>query len=166
MSNSDNSENKQNRTVTIRGVDSSLYDRLVKLAHDTGKTVGEITNQAIGEFLNVISEAEMITYNVKDNIKSTSKAFLDGFNESRKNLFVISNVGEITVFKAEIVSAGKPISFRNIGKLVLPDLDEDTLEKFIDSIVWVDELVIPPSINKIMLMRKARFIKKITSPQQ
>ncbi|ABP95676.1 MULTISPECIES: hypothetical protein [Metallosphaera] len=161
MSDSSNTDNKENRTVTIRGVDSKLYERLVNLARETGKTVGEITNQAIGNFLSAISEAEMITYNVKDSIKSTGKAFIDGFNETKRNVFVVSNIGEITVFKSEIVSAGKPVSFRNIGKLILPDIDQDTLDKYVDSIISVDELIIPPSINKLVLIRKAKFVKRI-----
>ncbi|MEM2013520.1 MAG: hypothetical protein QW536_09260, partial [Metallosphaera sp.] len=95
------------------------------------------------------------------SIKSTGKAFIDGFNETKRNVFVVSNIGEITVFKSEIVNAGRPVSFRNIGKLILPDIDQDTLDKYVDSIISVDELVIPPSINKLMLMRKAKFVKRI-----
>ena len=161
MSDSSNTNKRENRTVTIRGVDSKLYERLVNLARETGKTVGEITNQAIGNFLSAISEAEMIKYNVNDSIKSTGNAFIDGFNETKRNVFVVSNIGEITVFKSEIVNAGRPVSFRNIGKLILPDIDQDTLDKYVDSIISVDELVIPPSINKLMLMRKAKFVKRI-----
>ncbi|QKQ99196.1 hypothetical protein GWK48_01205 [Metallosphaera tengchongensis] len=158
--------NQENKTVTIRGIDSKLYERIVKLAHDTGKTVGELTNQAMSQFLSAVAEAEMITYNVKDSIKNTGKAFIDGFNESKKNVLVISNIGELTVYKSEIISSNKIISFRNIGKLSLPDLDQETLDKYIDSLVYIDELVIPPSINKILLMQKAKFIKKISSPPQ
>ncbi|MCG3108137.1 hypothetical protein L3N51_00418 [Metallosphaera sp. J1] len=165
MSDASNTNNKENRTVTIRGVDSKLYERLVNLARETGKTVGEITNQAIGNFLSAISEAEMITSNVKDSIKSTGKAFIDGFNESKRNVLVVSNIGEITVFKSEIISTGRPVSFRNIGKLILPDIDQDTLERYVDSIISVDELVVPPSINKLMITRKARFVKRITQQQ-
>ncbi|AEB94823.1 hypothetical protein [Metallosphaera cuprina] len=157
-------DDKQNRTVTIRGVDSKLYERLVNVARDTGRTVGEITNQAISNFLTLVSEAEMITYNVKDGIKSTGKAFLEGINESKKDVIVVSNIGEVTVFKLEMISAKKPVSFRNIGKLILPDLDEETLEHYVDSIISVDELVIPPSINKLTLMRKTKFVKRISTP--
>lgn len=165
MSDTSNTNNKENRTVTIRGIDSKLYERLVNLARETGKTVGEVTNQAIGNFLSAISEAEMITSNVKDSIKSTGKAFIDGFNESKRNVLVVSNIGEITVFKSEIISTGRPVSFRNIGKLILPDIDQDTLERYVDSIISVDELVVPPSINKLMITRKARFVKRITQQQ-
>ncbi|BCS94010.1 hypothetical protein [Metallosphaera javensis (ex Sakai et al. 2022)] len=165
MSDTSNTNNKENRTVTIRGIDSKLYERLVNLARETGKTVGEVTNQAIGNFLSAISEAEMITSNVKDGIKSTGKAFIDGFNESKRNVLVVSNIGEITVFKSEIISTGRPVSFRNIGKLILPDIDQDTLERYVDSIISVDELVVPPSINKLMITRKARFVKRITQQQ-
>ncbi|MFP3204970.1 MAG: hypothetical protein RXS23_06035 [Metallosphaera yellowstonensis] len=162
MSSPDDQKTNEKQTVTIRGVDSRLYEKLVKMARDTGRTVGELTNQAMSQFLSTLSEAEMLTYNIKDGVKSTGKAFLDGFNETKKDVIIISNLGEVVITKAELNSAGRPVSFRNITKLVFPDMDQDTADKFIDSIISVDEVAIPPNVNKLMLLRKCRFVKKIT----
>lgn len=160
------SQNDQNRdqkqTVTIRGVDSKLYEKLVKLARETGRTVGELTNQAMSQFLSTVSEAEMLAYNLKDSVKSTGKAFLEGFNETRRDVILISNLGEVTITKAELLSAGKPVSFRNISRLAFPDLENELVDRFIDSIISVDEVVIPGTVNKISLLRKCKFVKKIT----
>lgn len=67
---------------------------------------------------------------------------------------IISDIEELEANKNEIMSLGKPVLFRNIRKLVLEDVDDLTLDRYIDSIVSVDELVIPRSLNKFKVLQK------------
>ncbi|MDT7876328.1 MAG: hypothetical protein RQ872_06395 [Sulfolobaceae archaeon] len=160
MSNSQD-ENKK-KTVTIRGIDMSLYERLVKVARDSGKTVGEVMNQAMSTFLGVAGKAGEKIDQAISMSKDVGKSFIEGFNEAKKNIVIISDLESIEVKKEELVSFGKPVSFRNIGKLVLLDIDQDTFNTFIDSIISVNELVIPRNLNKFFVLQKCKFVKKIT----
>ena len=58
MSSNPQDQNNNNRkTITIRGVDSDLYNRIVNLSRQSGKTVGEIMNQAMSTFLGLAGKA-------------------------------------------------------------------------------------------------------------
>ncbi|ARM76075.1 hypothetical protein [Acidianus manzaensis] len=157
---SNNNDEEKKKTITVRGVDSSLYDKAVITARQTGKTVGDIVNQALSSFLGLTDSAEEKIDKLISGVKDTGKSFIEGYKDSKKNLLIISNVDELTLNKDEIIKSGKIISFRNIRKLQL-NIDEDTL-KNIDSIIGVDELIIPKGINKILLLSKCKFVKKIT----
>ena len=132
-------------------------------ARETGRTVGEIVNQALTSFLGLTSKAENTVNQVVQGVRETGKSFVQGFEEGRKDVVVISDVEELTVTRDEILQVGKPVSFRNIKKLIL-NIDQDTLN-YVDSIIGVDELVIPSTINKIILLQKCKFVKKISTIQ-
>ncbi|BDC17760.1 hypothetical protein [Acidianus sp. HS-5] len=160
---SNNEDDKNKKTVTIRGVDKSIYEKAVITARETGRTVGEVVNQSLTTFLGLTSKAGNTVNQVVQGVKETGKSFVQGFEEAKKDLVVISDVEELTVTRDEILQAGKPISFRNIKRLTL-NIDQDTLN-FVDSIIGVDELIIPPTINKIILLQKCKFVKKISTIQ-
>ena len=163
MSSNPQDQNNNNRkTITIRGVDSDLYSRIVNLSRQSGKTVGEIMNQAMSTFLGLAGKAGEKIDDAAFKAKETGKAFIEGFNEARKIVVIISDIEELEANKNEITSLGKPVLFRNIKKLVLEDIDEPTLDRYIDSIVSVDELVIPRSLNKFKVLQKCKFVKRIT----
>ncbi|AWR97428.1 hypothetical protein DFR86_07610 [Acidianus sulfidivorans JP7] len=157
---SNNNDEEKKKTITVRGVDSSLYEKAVVTARQTGKTVGDIVNQALSSFLGLADTAEEKFDKLLTGVKDTGKSFIEGYKESKKNLLIISNVDELTINKDEILRSNNIISFRNIRKLQL-NIDEETL-KYIDSIIGVDELIIPKGINKILLLSKCKFVKKIT----
>lgn len=96
-------------------------------------------------------------------LKKPEKSFVQGFEDAKKDVVVISDVEESSVTKKEILQVGKPISFRNIKKLTL-NIDQEVLS-YVDSIIGVDELVIPPTINKITFLQKCKFMKKISTIQ-
>lgn len=161
MSNmSSNNDEEKKKTVTIRGVDSSLYEKAVIMARQTGKTVGDIVNQALSAFLGVADKAANTLDKIVTGAKDVGKSFIEGYEDSKKNLIIISNLEELSINKDEIIQEGKSVSFRNIRKLQL-NIDQETL-KYIDSIIGVDELIIPKGINKIALLTKCKFVKKIT----
>ncbi|MFP3233494.1 MAG: hypothetical protein RXR08_07330 [Sulfolobaceae archaeon] len=163
MSSNPQDQNNNNRkTITIRGVDSDLYNRIVNLSRQSGKTVGEIMNQAMITFLGLAGKAGEKIDDAVFKARETGRAFIEGFNEAKKDVVIISDIEELEANKNEITSLGKPVLFRNIKKLVLEDIDEPTLDRYIDSIVSVDELVIPRSLNKFKVLQKCKFVKRIT----
>ncbi|BCU70186.1 hypothetical protein [Stygiolobus caldivivus] len=157
-----NNNNDNKKTITVRGIDSDLYTRIVNLSRQSGKTVGEIMNQAMSTFLGIAGKAGEKLDDAVYKARETGRAFIEGFNEAKKDVVIVSDVEELNANKNEIVAMGKPVSFRNIKKLVLEDIDDTTFDKYIDSIISVDELVIPRSLNKFKVLQKCRFVKRIT----
>jgi len=60
-----------------------------------------------------------------------------------------------------MMQTSKPIAFKGIKKLSLVNISDDDVEKYIQEISDVDELIIPPNINKLKLLQKCRRVKKI-----
>ncbi|BFH72861.1 hypothetical protein SJAV_08050 [Sulfurisphaera javensis] len=160
MSNNQQDENK--KTITIRGVNKDLYERMVNIARNSGKTVGEVMNQAMMTFLGIAGKVGEKIDEATQKTISVGKAFIEGYNEAGKNIFIVSDLEELRITKNEIVSLGKPVSFRNIKRLILDDIDQQTIDTYIDSIISVDEVVVPSTINKLLLLQKCKFVKKIT----
>ncbi len=157
--NQDNNDEEKKKTITVRGVDKDIYEKAVLTARETGKTVGEVVNQALTSFLGITSKASRTVDQIIQGAKDTGKSFIMGYEDAKKNITIISDLEELTITKDEIMQSGKKLSFRNIKKLTL-DIDQDALN-YIDSIIGVDDLIIPSSLNKISVLEKCKFVKKI-----
>lgn len=159
-------ENKQQeeekKTVTVRGVDEELYKKAVVTAKQTGKTVGEVINQALKNFFTVTESATRTVTTAVSHVTETGKAFIEGFKEAGKDVVEVADIEELTIDKEELIGIGKPVSFRNVKRLVLRNVTQEDVDKYIYSIVGVDEIVIPPTVNKLKLLQKCRLVKKIT----
>lgn len=151
----ENNENK--KTITIRGIDEKLYRKLTEIARNSGKTVGEVANQAFRTFLELSNTAKQTASSVIES----GKSFLEGFKEGMGNFIVISDIDELTVNKEELAEAGKPIIFRNIKRLTLLGVTDVDIANYVQEINNVDELIVPPNINKIKLSQKCRMVRRI-----
>lgn len=151
----ENNENK--KTITIRGIDEKLYRKLTEIARNSGKTVGEVANQAFRIFLELSNTAKQTASGVIES----GKSFLEGFKEGMGNFIVISDIDELTVNKEELAEAGKPIIFRNIKRLTLLGVTDVDIANYVQEINNVDELIVPPNINKIKLSQKCRMVRRI-----
>ncbi|WP_338598613.1 hypothetical protein V6M85_08040 [Sulfolobus tengchongensis] len=152
----ENNENKK-KTVTIRGVDEKIYRKLTEIARTSGKTVGEVANQAFRTFLDVTETAKRTASGVIES----GKTFIEGFKEGIGNILVISDIDELSINREELMEAGKPIVFRNIKRLNLVGLTNEDIDKYIQEISGVDELIVSPNVNKIKLSQKCRMVKRI-----
>jgi len=150
------------KTVTIRGVDQELYQRMLIRARETGRTVGELMNEAITAFMTMTDSASRIVSSVAGGVVETGRSFIEGVKEAKRDVAVISDVDELEVTKEEIRSFGRPVSFRNVKRLVFPDLDQETLDQYVDSLMIVGEVVIPKGVNKLKLLQKSRGVKRVT----
>ena len=148
---------------------SELYERNKKLAKGYGKMINDLINDMPRAMMTFSSDMG------EKGLKAMSlvKSFIDGYtkkeeneanqkltNETAKDVLIISDIEELHISKEDITTASKPVSFRNIKRLVLEDLDLNALNN-IDSIINVEELVIPQSINKVLLLQKCKSIKKV-----
>ncbi|BBD71998.1 hypothetical protein HS1genome_0387 [Sulfodiicoccus acidiphilus] len=148
----------ENRPKTIRGIDPDLYDRALALSRQTGKTVGQVINDALSNLLNALDSTA-------DKVQEVGRAFVEGVQEGRGELTVISNVEEIEVTREELASLGRQVVFRSVKRLVLgEDVDRETFEKYVNSIVQVEELVVRnKSLPKLTVLQRCRFVKRITN---
>jgi hypothetical protein len=63
---------------TIRGIDPDLYDRALALSRQTGKTVGQVINDALSNLLNTFDSTV-------NKVQEVGRAFVEGMQEGRGN---------------------------------------------------------------------------------
>lgn len=137
-------------TISVKGVKKDLYEKIKKVARDSGKTIGEITNEAYRLFVSTTS-----------NIIETGEQFIQGLKESQ--VLEISNIDNLEISGQEIKNYGKKISFRNIGILKIKDISEKDFEDYIVSIINIKKLEIPKELNKLKILERSKFIGEIIS---
>jgi len=135
-------------TISVKGVKKDLYEKIKKIARESGKTIGEVTNESYKLFVSTTN-----------SIIETGQQFIEGLNES--GTFVISDISKLELSGEEIRKINKKISFRNIDNLKLRDITESDIDNYIASFVNIKTLEIPPGINKLKILEKSRFLGEI-----
>jgi len=154
-------ERKKTKTISIRGLDNEIYRQLTIAAKEMGKTIGEVTNEAIKLYLTLIKGSESIARKLSTTIGTITKAFKEGLKETE--IDIVRGLDELTISRKDLVSYGKPIAFMFIGKLKFDeDVDTNIFMKYVDSIISCNEVCIPKTLSKIIVGRRCRFVKKIT----
>jgi len=137
-------------TISVKGVKKDLYEKIKEAARESGKTIGEITNEAYRLFVSTTS-----------GVIETGEQFVQGIKESQS--MVISNIENIDITGQEIKSYGKKISFRNIGTLKIKEISEKDFEDYITSITNVKRLEIPKELNRLKVLERSKFIGEIVT---
>lgn len=141
-----NPEEKEN--ISIKGVQRNLYNKVKNLARETGKTVGELTNDAFKTVLSAASE--------------TKKVGEEFFKEVRKNIVTnVRDFSSLEITGRELVGNNKKVSFRNIENLVFKDVDEKVFDEFVESIVNVKTLEVPKQISKFKVLERSKFVDNL-----
>ena len=135
-------------TISIKGVKKELYNTIKDIANTTGKTIGEITNEAYKLFVSTAS-----------GIKETGEQFVQGLKESQ--FLTISNMEDLEISGVEIKSYGKKVLFKNIKTLKLKEITQEDFNNYIVSIINVKRLEIPKTLNKLKVLEISRFIGEI-----
>jgi hypothetical protein len=135
-------------TISVKGVKKDLYEKIKEVARESGKTMGEITNDAYRMFVSTTS-----------SVIETGGQFIQGIKEAQ--VLTISNIDNLEITGQEIKSYGKKIGFRNIGALKIKDISEKDLEDYIVSILNVKKLEIPKDLNKLKILERSKFIGEI-----
>ncbi|MGC8727249.1 MAG: hypothetical protein ACP5RG_04505 [Thermoplasmata archaeon] len=134
--------------ISVKGVQSSIYERVKELARETGKTIGEITNESYKIFISAASET-----------KAAGQEFLKGVKESQGT--IIENISTIEITGEDLRNSGKKVIVRNINNLILKDIKKEDFENYISAIVNVKHLEVPKSIPKLLLLERSKFIDEI-----
>ena len=128
-------DEKNKKTISIRGIDTSLYNKLSAIAREVDKTIGELVNEAIDLFVKV---TDGVTETVSKVIHEP---------------YVIKNLDKLEINGDELKELERPVLFLNIDELVLNDLDEEALDKVV-KIMKVNKLVVKGKVNKVKLYSK------------
>ncbi len=141
-------EEDEKKSVSIKGVKKDVYQRMMHLARESGKTLGEITNDAYRTFISTV-----------DGARHVSQSFIDGARGSK--ITSIENIRNLTLSKKDLEEIGHPVDIRNIDDLTLEGLDNDGFEKYVRAITGVRNLTIPKGLSKSKVLIRARFVDNI-----
>ncbi|MGC8506074.1 MAG: hypothetical protein ACP5NK_05135 [Thermoplasmata archaeon] len=142
-------ETEEKRTVSIKGVSDRIYRKMTQIAKDTGKTIGEITNESYKTFLGAVEGAVGI-----------SKEFVKGAKSAKVE--VVSNFKNLEITGKELLEIGNRVSFRNIDNLTISDISEEDFNSHIDSFIQIRNLVIPENVRKSIAVKKCNFVDNLS----
>ncbi|MET1101893.1 MAG: hypothetical protein ABWW69_05400 [Pyrodictiaceae archaeon] len=144
-------------TITIRGIDRELYEELVRLARETGKSIGDLVNLSM----------KLLLSNIRLGLESFSKKIEEAKEAVEERIeeqesVVVSGVEELEVTARDLEAAPKPVVFRGLRRLVIGrDVPIDLFNEKVRSIIAVDEVVVPKDYPKLLVAQKCRLVKRI-----
>lgn len=139
---------KDDETISVKGIKKEIYENIKEIAKNTGKTIGEITNEAYKMFLSATT-----------TIREAGDQFISGLKESTS--INVSNIDNLEISGDEIKKFGKKISFANIKNLKIMNINEQDFENYVVSIINVEKLEIPKELNRLKVLERCKFIGKI-----
>ncbi|MCL4450374.1 MAG: hypothetical protein M1386_03535, partial [Candidatus Thermoplasmatota archaeon] len=125
-----------------------LYERVKGLATDTGKTVGEITNDAFKVLLAAAGET-----------KKVGEEFIQAVMDSKSTF--VQDISSIDITGPDLAKNNKKVIFKNIQNLVFKDITEADFEAYVESIINVKNLEIPRGISKFKVLERAKYVDNI-----
>ena len=143
-----NDEKDERTTISVKGVSKDIYERMSRIARETGKTLGEVTNDAYRVFIGTFEGAVGI-----------SREFIKGAKST--HVHVVSNIKKLEMSGEDIRELGGKVSFRNIESLTLNDISQEDFESRVDSILQVKKLTLPRGIKKSSVVVKCNFVDSI-----
>ncbi|MEM0139485.1 MAG: hypothetical protein QXZ44_02595 [Ferroplasma sp.] len=148
--NEENSEDEKvnRKTISIKGVSVDLYKKIQQMSNDTGKTIGQVTDEAYRAFTGSI-----------ENAKHISDSFVKGLKEGSSH--IIENIKELEITGDDLKELNRKIIFKNIDELTFKNIDNETFDKYVNSIIMVKVVSIPKSLSKAKVLMKGNFIDKI-----
>lgn len=141
-------EEVNEKTVSIRGIASDIYRKILQISSETGKTVGELTNEAYRKMVQTSSLVE----------KAAEKALEKKFKVADT---IVENIGQITLNNDEIEKLYGNIGFRNIDKLELSGLSDINSYGKISFISNVKVLKLTKGTKKVNLLSKLNEVSQI-----
>ncbi len=151
---------EEKKNVSIRGVEKEAYESLVKLAKDTGKTLGELASEAFKLYV-ILAETSLDM--LSKFLKMTSRAAEEVRRLAQVEIpTVIRNISEVELSHGDLSMFTKPIIIMNSDRLVLgDDVTVEDVKRKIKTILNVKVVEIPEHIPKVILLEKSRFVEKI-----
>jgi hypothetical protein len=169
MSDGNTPEGNGERIRSIRGLDDELYRRFSDAARELNVTIGDLMNVAMGRLLVSLDAGTSAGERLSEAIRSLGAKAKDAQARAFKSAVeavadfdLVADIGELTVRRADLEGARRPVVFSNIKRLVLADdVDWELVRSKVRSINVVDELVVPPGIPTLELAGRCRVVKRM-----
>lgn len=147
-------QEKKPNIKSIRGIDDKLYEQLTVLARESGRTVGELVNEAMRLLLTLANKTSDV-----------GKALIEGYKEGKgaHDVEVISNIDELEITREDLLDMDKLVEFKNIKKLIFKDVPYDLFDKKVRKITMCGEVVVPRGYPKLKVARKCFLVTKIVT---
>jgi len=147
---------RRGKVTSIRGIDQTLYSRIVALAREMGKTVGEIMNEAMKFYLAMCE----LPSEVGKSLNETAKAFMEGLKEG--TTIPIADLEEVHISKSDLEKLKRKVRIHFVNRVVFGnDIDEETFDKYISCISHCNEVVVPTSLPRLLVYSKCKRVSKI-----
>ncbi|WP_010916859.1 hypothetical protein [Thermoplasma volcanium] len=135
-------------TISVKGIRDDLYKNVTDLAKHTGKTIGEITNDAYRTFIGSIEGIRNISQNFVEGAKSALPRYIDNFKK-------------LEVTAEDLKDFGQKVAFRNIDELTFKNVTDEDIQKYVAFIDGVKILRIPKTVKKSTIIRISTFVDEI-----
>ena len=155
-------EVRKRKDITIRGINSDLYDRAAEIARRTGKTIGEVINESLALFLDLTEGLRMGIQPIIEGAKEAGKSLEAGISATVP--VMIGTLEELEITKADLEQFERRVIFSNIERLVFADdVDAETFEKYVALIRDCGEVRVPKGISKLLLLSRCRDVSRLVT---
>ena len=137
---------KKLKNVTIRGIDSDVYEEFSTNIKSLNRNIGEAVTQMMKDILQDFDG----TFPTLSSRRSLGK--LQGKTAR------ISHHDRLSISKRDLQEAGLVFSFRHIDKLIFePDVDLETFNKHVRDIRHCSRVRIPDFLPKLVLLSRIQY---------
>ncbi|MFX1252433.1 MAG: hypothetical protein ACFFCZ_12585 [Promethearchaeota archaeon] len=144
------SSSSSEKNVTIRGIDSRVYDEFSRTIKSLGITLGEAISRMMTDVLKDF-DGKMP--------KLSSRFYRNG---AQLATAVISGHGLLHVNEKDLIEANARFSFSHIDELTFePDVTPETFTRHVRSIEHCDQVKMPSILPKLLVYSKIRRCESI-----
>ncbi|RLG51171.1 MAG: hypothetical protein DRN96_05950 [Thermoproteota archaeon] len=142
--------------VTIKGVSREVYSRISELAKLTGKSIGEITNQAFRLYLALAEAQSKALSAIGGMLKEVGVAL------EKTGAVFMRDIEHLEVDAELLEESDRPIVFVGIGRLVFkPDVTGELFERKVAGIFSCGVVEVPEGLSRLLVLRRSRFVKRV-----
>jgi hypothetical protein len=143
-------EDETVQNISVKGIRKDVYDKVSQIARTTGKTLGEVTNEAYKSLIGAFDGFGNISRNFKDGLTSGMAKYIE-------------NIKNVEISRKDLEEIGHKTVFKNIDALTLTDVDDDTFDRYVDAIINVKKVSIPATLRKSKVILKCSYVDAIES---
>ena len=142
------------KNVTIRGIDSEIYDEFSSSIKSLKMNIGEAITQMMQDVLK----------DFDDTFPNLSAK--GSLGKLKKDRLSISALEQIRISRRDLEEAGAEIRFTHVGKLIFePDVDLATFNKYVRGITHCEYVRIPAFLPKLILLSKTQYCGRVETYQ-
>ncbi|MEM0155973.1 MAG: hypothetical protein QW597_05165 [Thermoplasmataceae archaeon] len=141
-------EDETVQNISVKGIRKDVYDKVSQIAKATGKTLGEVTNEAYKSMIGAFDGLGNISRNFKQGLVGGMAKYIE-------------NIKNVDISGKDLEEIGHKTVFKNIDTLTLTDVNDETFDKYVDAIINVKKVIIPATLRKSRVILKCSYVDAI-----